>query len=101
MSNEFHANPLNGLLLLKNGKVWRASKRDTEKADILLREGKIEQIGKPGNLPEGTTQIDLAGAVVFPGLIDMHVHLREPGFEEKETIETGCAAAAAGGFTAV
>jgi len=77
--------------------------------DILIEDGVITQIATGGellNLPaeagERTTRlINATGKIVTPGLIDMHVHLREPGFEHKETIATGCRAAVAGGFTAV
>jgi len=73
--------------------------------DIVIRKGKIEKILPPGNYnpPSGTDLniIDASGMIVTPGLIDMHVHFREPGEEYKETIATGSQAAAAGGFTAV
>ena len=63
-------------------------------------DGRIERWGR--NLTAAGAQvIELRGKIVAPGFIDMHVHFREPGFEYKETIATGCAAAAAGGFTAV
>ncbi len=69
--------------------------------DLRIADGRIERMG-PG-LPQerGFEVIDMTGKIVTPGLMDMHVHLREPGFEHKETIATGCAAAAAGGFTAI
>jgi dihydroorotase len=71
--------------------------------DILLKDGRVADITAPGKLklPEGAEALDAAGLVVAPGLVDMHVHLREPGQGYKETIATGTAAAAAGGFTAV
>ncbi len=72
--------------------------------DILIEKGKITGIIKPGDDPPETTidkTIDAKGFIVAPGLIDMHVHLREPGHEYKETFKTGCHAAACGGFTAV
>ncbi|PSQ92694.1 MAG: dihydroorotase [Bacteroidetes bacterium SW_4_67_19] len=73
---------------------------DPREADLLIRGGEIAQIGK--NLsPENVEPFDAEGLTVSPGWMDMHVHLREPGFEHKETIETGTRAAAAGGFTAV
>jgi len=101
MPKPFHTNELKGYLILKNGQVWDAAQRSAGKADLLLKDGAIERIGEIADVPENTKALDLAGCIVFPGLIDIHVHLREPGFEERETIETGCAAAAAGGFTAV
>lgn len=85
-------------LLIKGGQVVFAD--EVKAADILLENGKIEKIGK--NLKaDGAEVIDAAGLTVFPGLIDMHVHLREPGFECKEDIASGSAAAVAGGFTQV
>ena len=66
-------------------------------ADLLLEDGKIAAVGgRPGQADQ---VIDAAGLVAAPGLVDMHVHLREPGFEHKETVATGCAAAARGGVT--
>jgi dihydroorotase len=71
--------------------------------DILLKEGRVAEIAAPGKLKlaNGSDVLDAAGLTVAPGLIDMHVHLREPGQGYKETIATGTAAAAEGGFTAV
>ena len=71
--------------------------------DILLKDGRVAEIAGPGKLKgaEGAEVLDATGLVVAPGLIDMHVHLREPGQAHKETIATGTAAAAAGGFTSV
>ncbi len=87
-------------ILLKNGRlVDPASSRD-EELDIHIVDGRIEGMGKALTAP-GSQVVDLKGRVVAPGVIDMHVHLRDPGFEHKETILTGCTAAAAGGFTAV
>jgi dihydroorotase len=88
-------------LLLKGGKVLDpASGRDGE-FDVLIDNGRIARLGK-GLPADGAEVFEVArGWLVVPGLIDMHVHLREPGQEHKETIATGCAAAVAGGFTAV
>lgn len=73
-----------------------------EVRDLLVEDGRIAGLEPAGTIPaEGRQVIEARGLVVTPGLIDMHVHLREPGEEYKETIETGSAAAARGGFTAV
>jgi dihydroorotase len=71
--------------------------------DVLLKDGRVAEIAGPGKLKqaEGAETIDATGLIVAPGLVDIHVHLREPGQAYKETIATGTAAAAAGGFTAV
>lgn len=88
-------------LLIKNVKIVDAHNQSTETTDLHIVEGRIAGIG-PDLKTDSPTQIfDASGAWVSPGWIDMHVHLREPGFEHKETIATGCASAAAGGFTAV
>ena len=86
--------------LLKNGRLIDPVTRRDEEIDIHIVDGKIVRIAKGLSVPSAQV-IELTGKVVAPGFIDMHVHLREPGFEYKETILTGCAAAAAGGFTAV
>jgi dihydroorotase len=74
-----------------------------EPHDILIRDGRIAELGEPGGLPafDGIDVIDGAGKHVFPGFVDPHVHLRTPGQEYKEDLDTGTAAAAAGGFCAV
>ena len=71
--------------------------------DILLKDGRVAEVAAPGKLKQaaGAQVLDVKGLVVAPGLIDIHVHLREPGQGYKETIASGTAAAAAGGFTAV
>ncbi|MCD8309125.1 MAG: dihydroorotase, partial [Clostridia bacterium] len=84
-------------LLIKNGNVVFPD--GVKKRDILIENGKIAAIGN--KITEDCTVIDASGKHVFPGLIDMHVHLREPGFEGKEDIESGSKAAVAGGFTQV
>jgi dihydroorotase len=92
-----------GLILLKNGRVIDPVNGIDQIRDVLIADGKINAVAQPGTLsePAGCLVYDLAGKWVVPGLIDMHVHLREPGHEYKETIATGTRAAAAGGFTAV
>lgn len=87
-------------LLLRNGRVLDPASRRDEVADVLLSDGVIAEIG--ANLVRtGADVFDATGLVVAPGFIDMHVHLREPGFEHAETIESGSRAAAAGGFTSI
>jgi len=87
-------------LLLKGGRVIDPSQGIDKIADVLIRDGKIEGIGEFDQ--QGLDHVeDVTGKYVLPGLIDMHVHLREPGFEYKEDIASGSKAAAAGGFTAV
>ena len=86
--------------LLKNARLIDPANRRDEETDIHVVDGKIVRIAKGLNVSSAQV-IELKGKIVTPGFIDMHVHLREPGFEYKETILTGCTAAAAGGFTAV
>jgi len=92
-------------ILLKNGRVIDPVNKLDKKASLLVEKGKIKAIftarQKAAVLPKKLLSIDLQGKWIVPGLIDMHVHLREPGEEHKETIETGTRAAASGGFTAV
>ncbi len=89
-------------LLLKGGRVIDPSRNFDQKADVLIEDGKIARIGSEGDKPEeGTKIIDVKGRLVVPGLIDMHTHLREPGYEYKESVLSGTQAAVAGGFTAV
>ncbi len=87
-------------LLLKNGRIIDPSQGIDKTGDLLIEDGRISGVGKPAPSGEGQT-IDCTGLVITPGLIDMHVHLREPGYEHKETIATGAKAAAAGGFTTI
>jgi len=87
-------------LLIRNGRVIDPASGLDQIADVALAGGRVAAIG-PGLDPEGGAVLDAAGCIVAPGFIDMHVHLREPGFEHAETIETGARAAAAGGFTTV
>src|SRR3989338_6522887 len=87
-------------LVIKNAIIVNADKMHKEPQDILIEKGMIIKIGKSFSA-DGVKVIDATGKLVMPGLIDMHVHLREPGREDKETIETGSKAAAKGGFTTV
>jgi len=88
-------------ILLKGGRLIDPVSGRDETIDIYIVNGTIEKLGKNVAGATGAEVIDLKGKIVAPGFMDMHVHLREPGFEHKETIATGCAAAAAGGFTAL
>ncbi len=88
-------------LLLKGGRVVDPQVGLDEVADVLVSSGKIEAVGADLEVPEGTEVVECAEKVVLPGLVDMHVHLREPGREDEETIASGTRAAAHGGFTAV
>ncbi|WP_136512944.1 dihydroorotase [Geomonas edaphica] len=88
-------------LLIKGGRVIDPSQGIDETMDILIADGVILELGKGLGSPEGFQVIDASGLLVTPGLIDMHVHLRDPGLEYKEDIATGSRAAAAGGFTSV
>jgi dihydroorotase len=88
-------------LLIRRGHVVDPSTGVDGVADVLLRDGRIAGVGAGLGTPDDADVIDAAGLIVCPGLIDLHVHLREPGGEHKETIRTGARAAAAGGFTTV
>jgi dihydroorotase len=88
-------------LLLRGGRVIDPSQRMGRVFDVLIVDGKIAQLGENLTAPDDADVRDVANWIVCPGLIDVHVHLREPGGEHKETIATGARAAAAGGFTAV
>jgi dihydroorotase len=87
-------------ILIKNGRVIDPSSRTDRIADVLIVEGRISGVAPNLSAPNAET-FDAAGLIVAPGFIDMHVHLREPGFEHAETIESGSRAAAAGGFTSI
>lgn len=89
-------------LLLKNGTVVDPSQNLTAQMDVLIDQDERRIVAiTPNIVAEGVQVIDCAGKLVIPGLVDMHVHFREPGEEHKETIATGSAAAVAGGFTTV
>jgi dihydroorotase len=88
------------MLLIKNGRVVDPSSRTEGVLDILIDAEKIVRVG-PGLTAEGAEILDATGLIVTPGFIDLHCHLREPGQELSETIESGARAAARGGFTAI
>lgn len=88
------------LLLIKNGTVINPGDKTQQKADVLVEDGIIKKIAAKQTV-KADKVIDASGCFVMPGFIDMHVHLRDPGQEEKETVETGARAAAHGGFTTI
>ncbi len=88
-------------LVLKGGRVVDPSQRRDEVADVVLMGGTVAGIGRGQGTPDGAEVLDAAGLVVAPGFVDLHVHLREPGREDAETIATGARAAVAGGYTTV
>ena len=85
--------------LIKGGRVIDPANGVDDVRDVLIADGKVRQVGHVTTVPDET--IDGRGMLVCPGLIDMHVHLREPGDENTETIASGSAAAVAGGFTSI
>src|SRR6186997_1745210 len=88
--------------LLKGGRVVDPANGRDGAFDLLIEGGRIARVGRDLSVDRDVTVVDIpSGFVVCPGLIDMHVHLREPGQEHKETVATGVASAGAGGFTAV
>ncbi len=88
-------------LLIKGGRVIDPSQGIDAVMDVLIADGVVLELGQGLSAPDGTPAIDATGLIVTPGLIDMHVHLRDPGLEYKEDIATGSRSAAAGGFTSV
>jgi dihydroorotase len=88
-------------LLIRNGRVVDPAAGSDAVQDVWIAGGRIHKVGKALRPPAGTETVDASGKVVCPGFIDIHTHLREPGFEYTETIASGTRAAAAGGFTAV
>lgn len=88
-------------LLIKNGRVIDPSQKLDDTLDVVVENGVVKEIGKGLKAPAGAETIDATGKYVVPGLIDMHVHLRDPGLEYKEDIISGTKAAVAGGFTSV
>lgn len=88
------------MLLIKNGRVMDPKSSLDQVCDVLVQDGKIVKIA-PEIKEEGADVLDATGLVVAPGLVDIHVHFREPGQTHKEDIHTGALAAAAGGFTTV
>jgi dihydroorotase len=87
--------------LIRGGRVIDPSCNTDDVNDVYLEDGKVADVGRKIGSPDGALVLDATGKMVSPGLIDVHVHLREPGQEELETVATGAMAAAAGGFSAV
>jgi dihydroorotase len=88
-------------ILIRGGRVIDPASGRDELTDLLLDGGVVRDIGRNLGNPDGVRVLDATGMVVAPGLIDVHVHLREPGQEERETIATGAGSAVAGGFTGI
>ena len=88
-------------LLIRNGRVVDPFSKTDEKMDVCIENGKIKEISKQIKKDKQTDVIEAKGLIVSPGFVDMHVHLREPGYENKETIESGSLAAVHGGFTSI
>ncbi|MBI3971732.1 MAG: dihydroorotase [Chloroflexi bacterium] len=95
MNGDAHA------VLIRSGRVIDPANGVDTTADVLLRDGVVAEVGPGLSAPAGARTIDAMGLVVTPGFVDLHAHLREPGFEHKETIRSGTEAAVAGGFTSV
>jgi dihydroorotase len=90
---------MNNELLIRNGRVVDPANHVDKECDVLIVDGRIAEVGKCAKIVQNV--INASGKLVTPGLIDIHVHFREPGDEEEETIASGSAAAVAGGFTSV
>jgi dihydroorotase len=89
-------------MLIRGGNVVDPARGFSQPADVLITDGRIDAVDKPGAIAtDGADVVDAAGCFVAPGFIDMHVHLREPGYEYKETVATGCLSAVVGGVTSV
>src|SRR5262245_63615105 len=88
-------------ILISGGRVIDPSRGTDTVSDVYLADGKVQAVGRDLGRPDDAETIDATGRVVAPGLIDLHVHFREPGQEDLETVATGAMAAAAGGFTTV
>ncbi|MEA2829024.1 MAG: dihydroorotase, partial [Actinomycetota bacterium] len=86
-------------VLIRGGTVVDAT--GSRRADVLVSGRVVAAVGEDLDVPAGARVLDAGGCVVAPGLVDLHVHLRQPGREEAETVETGARAAALGGFTAI
>jgi len=92
---------VNRPILLQGGRIIDPSRDVDEVGDVLIQDGTIAGVGRGLSAPDGALVRKMNGKVIAPGLIDLHVHLREPGNEDEETVASGARAAAAGGFTAI
>lgn len=94
---------MSNALWIQNGRVVDPAQNLDQIADVLIVDGKIAALGADAasQAPQNAEKIDATGKIVAPGLIDMHVHLREPGGEDAETVATGALAALSGGFTSI
>ena len=88
-----------GSILISGGTVVDPANQRHGAFDVRIEDGRIAAVAAPGTAGEADAHVDASGCWVTPGLIDMHVHLREPGYEYKETVLTGTEAAVAGGVT--
>ena len=90
-------------ILIKNGLVVDPSSKINKRLNLIINRGKVEQLTANNSFKNNNFNeiIDAKNFIVAPGLVDIHVHLRDPGFKHKETIETGSKSAAAGGFTSI
>ena len=88
-------------LHIRGGRVLDPRQGTFDELDVVVQDGKIARVGKALATPVGAITVDARGKIIAPGFVDLHAHLREPGEEGKETIETGSASAASGGFTAL
>ncbi|MBC8213295.1 MAG: dihydroorotase [Candidatus Marinimicrobia bacterium] len=98
MKKEFQ---MNGKWLLANGNIYNPFLDETQQGSILLEDGIVKYLGKDNNIPKDANVIDCDSKMITVGFMDLHAHFREPGREDKETLETGSLAALAGGFTKV
>src|SRR5258707_11182991 len=88
-------------IVIRNGRVIDPAGSTDALADVLIVDGRIAAVGPNLPAPGGAETFNAGGMIVAPGFIDIHVHLREPGYEHAENIESGSRAAAAGGFTSI
>ena len=91
----------NDAYILRNGQLAQENTPDLVEADLLIEKGHVTAVGSALPAVDGVAEVDCAGRVILPGLFDAHVHLREPGREDKESISTGSEAAINGGVTGI